>query len=183
MIPGLIVLAVIAGLLYLLVSVMLDALAGMDSAIAAATVPAGAAVVVAVLSVLISRHLENRAALRKELREKKVPGYEQLIEFLFGILMSVKSDQKLEESELVTRFSKINQTLMIWGSDEVLASFVAFRKTVTQQPVEVARMLVAYERLILGIRRDLGHSNKGIGTGDILSLFINDIDDHLSAKS
>jgi len=34
--------------------------------------------------------------------------------------------------------------------------------------------------LILAIRRDLGHKNSGLKRGDILALFVNDIDKHLS---
>jgi hypothetical protein len=39
-----------------------------------------------------------------------------------------------------------------------------------------------YEALIFSIRRDLGHRNKGLVTGDILALFVNDIDQHLPPK-
>lgn len=36
------------------------------------------------------------------------------------------------------------------------------------------------ENLLLAIRKDMGHKNKGLQQGDILSLFINDVDETLA---
>ena len=44
------------------------------------------------------------------------------------------------------------------------------------------KLILLYEKLILAIRRDLGHNNKGLKTGDVLALFVNDIDQHLTTK-
>ena len=41
------------------------------------------------------------------------------------------------------------------------------------------KILFEMESLLLAIRKDLGHSNRGTGRGAILGLFINDIDDYI----
>jgi hypothetical protein len=72
---------------------------------------------------------------------------------------------------------------MVWGSDEVLAGWVKWRRllineaAVKENPI---RSMLLYEELIFAIRRDLGHKNKSLVTGDILALFVNDIDEHLA---
>ena len=69
---------------------------------------------------------------------------------------------------------------MVWGSDDVLREFIAYRRFIVNraedQPAEV---LFAYENLVATIRSDLGHKNKDLKRGDVLSLFINDIDQYL----
>jgi hypothetical protein len=40
-------------------------------------------------------------------------------------------------------------------------------------------VMLAFERLLYSIRRDLGHANKGLGRGDLLRTFINDVDEFL----
>jgi hypothetical protein len=44
-------------------------------------------------------------------------------------------------------------------------------------------VLFAFEQMLFEIRRDLGHENNGLGAGDLLRLFINDVDDYLPAGS
>ena len=42
--------------------------------------------------------------------------------------------------------------------------------------------IFAVERLLLAIRKDVGHKNKNLKQGDLLSIFINDIDSFLEVK-
>jgi hypothetical protein len=35
------------------------------------------------------------------------------------------------------------------------------------------------ENLLLAIRKDLGHENKGLAPGKVLGLFVNDIHEHI----
>ena len=44
-------------------------------------------------------------------------------------------------------------------------------------------MLFAYEDLLYAVRRDLGHGNRGLKRGDILALFVNDIEEHLKKNA
>ena len=78
-----------------------------------------------------------------------------------------------------------NQSAMVWGSDEVLAAWIKFRRFSTNEAAVKAnpfQLMFLYEELVYTMRRELGHKNKGLGKGDILALFINDIDKYLSPK-
>ncbi len=56
----------------------ISAFSGLEAKYRAALVAAAGTVIVSVMSAVVSRYLEARATLRKELREKKIPVYEDL---------------------------------------------------------------------------------------------------------
>ena len=72
------------------------------------------------------------------------------------------------------------------GLRRSLAGVVKWRLTALDEAKvkkEPFALMFLYEQLLLTIRRDLGHANKDIKTGDILSLFINDIHLHIPKES
>ena len=72
----------------------------------------------------------------------------------------------------------ITQDLVIWGSDDMLRQFRAFREATLKQAAGKAQpleTLLAVEDLLMAIRKDAGHKNKGLKRGSILRLFINDL--------
>ena len=76
--------------------------------------------------------------------------------------------------------SQFNPKLILWGSDDLLAAYNRFRATGIDAPDEGSPvMLLAFERLLYAIRRDLGHPNKNLGPGDLLRVFVNDVDDYI----
>ena len=67
-------------------------------------------------------------------------------------------------------------------ADGVLRSYNSYRQ-LAQSKAPVVTQALALEQLIYAMRRDLGHKNEHLGHGDLLSIFINDIDNLLSAQS
>ena len=131
------------------------------------------------VSVLVSKHLEQRNNVLKELRDKKAPVYEELLEFIFRVINGEKMGlAPLTEAEVAGKFSSIIQRLIIWGSDDVVQELNKFRRysananTDNKMP---GLMFFAVEDLFLAIRKDLGHRNKGLTTGKILGTFVNDL--------
>jgi len=160
---------------------LISTFASLDPNVAAAIVAGIVTVTVSVASLLVSRRLENRAQVIKENREKKIPVYEDLLKFMSNLLMANKLGIQVTDKETIEFMSDFTQRFMVWGSDEVVEAFGQFRRTSTvpkelQKPIE---LMFRYEELILAIRKDLGHGNKDIKRGDILSLFVNDIDNYL----
>ena len=152
---------------------------GLNPNVAAAIVAAFATVLVSVLTVVGGKRLEAVALITKEHREKKIPVYEDFINFWFKYLFTKKAGEDPPSDEQVIRFlSNYTQKIMVWGSDEVIAAWVKFRYSSMNaaHSSNPHPILDHYEKLILAIRRDLGHKNAGIGQGDILRLFINDMD-------
>ncbi|MCW5892623.1 MAG: hypothetical protein KIT14_19080 [bacterium] len=157
-------------------------LASLDSDIAVAIIAAAATAFVSVLSIVLAKAYEARALVLKEHREKKTPVYEDLIKFMFRILMGAKTGKAPTEKEMLDFMSDFTQRVIVWGSDDVLAAWVKWRRTaVNAEALKTNPMtlMLLYEQLILTIRRDLGHKNQNLRTGDVLALFVNDIDQQL----
>ena len=55
-------------------------------------------------------------------------------------------------------FATITEQLVVWGSDEVVREFRAFRMGSIKgaQPIEI---MFQYEKILNAIRKDLGHKN------------------------
>jgi hypothetical protein len=176
MVPGLLVIAAICWFFYFLVRTVIAGLATVQSQVSVAIVAAAGAATLSVVSLIISKHLESRAAIRQELRAKKVPVYEHLIRIMFTIIFAEKRGEKApSQEELIREFANFTEGILIWGSDDALRAYSRFRSDSVsgRDPVE---MIGAQEDLFLAIRKDLGHKNKNLARGTILRLFINDLD-------
>jgi hypothetical protein len=156
----------------------LRVLGALNSSIAVAVIAAAATVFVSVLSIVLGKAYEARSVAERQNREKKIPVYEDLIKFMFRVLMGTKTGTMPTEEEMLEFMSSFNQRIMVWGADEVLAAWVTFRKFSLDEGLmkaEPMRLMFLYEDLIRAIRQDLGHKNRGLTRGDILALFVNDI--------
>lgn len=182
---GLLLLGGLACGLFVAVRATFQVLASINSSLAVAIIGASATVLVAVLSVVLGKIYEARSLIQKEHREKKIPVYEDLIAFVFRVLMGARTGRSPSEQEMIEFMMGFTQRVMVWGSDEVLTAWVKWRRLATSE-VEMRsdpmKLMRNYEELILAIRRDLGHRNKGLQSGDILALFINDINQYLPKK-
>jgi hypothetical protein len=174
---GLIILTALCWALYQLLAKVLSTLAALDKSVVAAIVITCGTVVVSVITVVVGRILEKRALIEKEHREQKIPIYMELLGFLFRFLMGEKTGRTPSEKEVLEFVELFNQKFMVWGSDSVLKSWVEYRKHFASgEPSDTKTAMLLLEKLIREIRRDLGHKNRNLVPGDILSLFINDID-------
>jgi hypothetical protein len=63
----------------------------------------------------------------------------------------------------------------VWGADSVIKEWSAFKSLHEGTNSPPALTLIAIERILYAIRDDMGHKNKGLGQGDLLAIFINDV--------
>lgn len=177
---GLLSLCVIIWGSFLLLSKLWSIFSTINSTLAAGMIAASATIIVSLISVLVSKHLDRKALIYNQLREKKVPTYVKIIEFIFRITFAEKLGKPSPtEREMIEFFAGITQEIVIWGSDEMLNAFYIFRMSSIDSSKEKSEAnlyntLYAVEDLLLAIRKDLGHSNHNISRGKVLGLFIND---------
>ena len=76
--------------IYFAVSKAMHVFLALNSDVAKAIVAAGAAILVAIISLILSKQYEQRATIQAEHRTKKIPIYEELIEFLFRVTFADK---------------------------------------------------------------------------------------------
>jgi hypothetical protein len=151
---------------------------GLRSELATAIIAAAATIIVSLLSVMASKFYERRDNVERESRTKKIPVYEQATALIFTIIHQGKPGYPtITSDETLRRYSELTQGVIVWGSDGVLKAFGEFRVASLQiKEKGVAPLLVSIEDLMLAVRKDLGYKNSGLRRGDVLRLFINDLE-------
>lgn len=162
-------------LVVLFVKTILQYLLDIDSDIARAIIAAAATVIVSVISVIYGKHLEQKKKIAMDIREKKIPQYQEFINFFIDYLQDHDKDKdnsdldkKLEEA--IVKWTK---HLFIWGSDDVVSAWVKYRQMARNGSND---QILQIEAVFKAMRKDIGHSGGKLKKGDILGLFINDLD-------
>lgn len=179
---GFILLAGMAVGTFYLVKWLVLIFSGLQKEVAAAIIATVGTILVSVISVTVGKYFERKRSIEQELREKKIPMYNGFVEFLFKVLMADKIGKQMSEKDMMMYFSKFTQELMVWGSDEVVSLWSNCRRHfVREDKVDTSfNNMFELEKLLLAIRKDTGHKNKGLNRGDLLGLFINDIHKYVS---
>lgn len=177
--PGLAVVGLLGFGFYRFLVGLLQEFGNLDSEIAKVVAAGSLTVLVSVGTLVLGKILEARAAVRQDLRDKKTGVYEKTIHEVYSILFSeMLGKEKLTEDQAKAVVAELAEILTIWGSDRVLKSFGDFKVKTMESP-EAINSLFYIEDLWYAIRKDLGHKNKGLGRGDILRVFVNDIKAHV----
>ena len=172
-------LAVLAALVTLVIWGAWKAIASLESATAVAVVTTSATILLSVGSLIYSRRAEQQRTIEQQLREKKTPIYDEFIQWWLETLFhELLRKPARSEQEVGTWKTSFNQKIIPWAPDAFLKEYNRFMGMAGDDtdPIEIA---FAFERLLYVLRQDLGHKNEGLGQGDLLRLFINDVDEHL----
>lgn len=183
LIQSLVVLGLVGWGVHAGVKWLIGALQTLDSDLAKTLVAASLAVVGSVVSLALSKAYETRSAVQMDLRAKKTPVYEDIVKTLYGVFFSrILGAKDADQKDLMQFFARTTEKLTIWGSDDVLKAYGEWRSQSIKadNPTEGLFML---EGFILKIRKDLGHRNAGLRRGDLLRLFVNDIDNVLAGTA
>ncbi len=165
-----------------LLQVLWNAFSTVNPTVGAGIIAAAATVMVSVISVLVAKSLEFKAVVAKEHREKKIPFYEEMIKFIFRLVFAEKLGfEPLTEKEMVKQMATFTENIVIWGADDVIHAWFVFRNHSIHSEKAGTEIMFDIENLLLAIRKDLGHANKGLTKGKVLGLFINDIHEHIRA--
>lgn len=168
---------------YILVSLW-KVFSGLQKETAAALIAASATILVSVFSVVGAKYYERKRVIEEELRQRKIPIYEEFIKFLFKIIGNEKLEsESLNEKDMEKFFIEFTQKLMIWGSDEVIEQWSKYRKVSIEHFENGDSNLndmFQLENILLAIRKDTGHKNKNLKKGDLLGLFVNDIEKYIT---
>ena len=126
------------------------------------------------VTLVLTKRWDRSREIQQEHRKQKTPLYEEFITFLFKLFMSSKTGLSLTQDEMTAFMVKFTQGLTIWGSNDVIQKYGEFRQMSTASP-NVGKTAAAIEDILFSIRLDLGHPS-GLRRGDLLRLFINDLD-------
>lgn len=135
---------------------------------------------ITISSFFITRYLERKKAIELEIRNKKIPIYEEFVEFYFSVMFKNKTDDEITTEEMIKFFQQFNQKAIIWFPDHILKSYIDWKNNLTKfsanQGISLKEIILHQEQFMNQIRKDIGHNNKNLVEGSISSLYINDFD-------
>ena len=152
----------------------------------AATVVVGPLTVLgSIVAALLVTQRSRESEIEKDHRRQKIPVYEEFLGFMFSVLLAGNTDREPpSENEMLGFFSDFTGKITLWGGPELVKTWNEVRamgpSSAREDGTVDTTVIFAWERLLFAIREDIGHSNKGLKQGDILRLFVNDIDEHLA---
>jgi hypothetical protein len=172
---GIVALCAILLALYFFLAALLDKLNEINSDLIKTLVGATIAAVGAAITIVLGKAWELKTKIKQEIREKKIPIYEEQLHTIFKVLFDDKIGRtKLSEKELLEKFAEFSEKLVIWGSPTTIRAWNEFREF-NWEGATPENALQAFGKFMIALRKDLGNSNAGVAPTDLLRLFINDI--------
>ena len=128
----------------------------------------------AIVAVVYGRAREQMLELQASHREKMAPIYRQLIQRF------VKFEES-GEAELTEFAQEFMFDLSVYGPTPVVETWVEWTRQVAELEAADPRLLFLWEQVFAVIRKDLGHDAGDLRQGDLLRVFVTDVDKHLPA--
>ena len=122
----------------------------------------------------LDRHeRERREEVERQLSEHKHDTYVLLINIFLEVMKAAKKGIILEPDTLVDRMHDLQRDLFLYGSDEVLKTYLKWQRNSTQGQASFGLL----GEIIIAIRKDMGTRHTKVTLEDLLRLWINDYAD------
>jgi len=175
---------------YMLSGALLTALVALSTEARATILAALATPIVAIITVALTHCFSRRREIAAAQRVRKIVFYEEFLEEYFGFLSALSGKGSAEKAKtakdlrqkMIEHGAKTARKLMLWGGKDTIAAYLEMRKLASSGQGEGTssfEIIWKFDELLAAIRAELGHPRRSIARGELLKLFINDIDDHL----
>lgn len=170
--------------------------ANVEKDITVAIIAASGTILAAVIVVAITQYTTKLAEVTEEHRLKKTEVYSEFGELVFLIFRTIKIPSRQDvteedrlrlmreaQSDLETRYSSFSKKLLLWGSPEVIHSWLRFMansrkiEAAKDNPERIAAALknmLYMDDVFRSMREDLELSNSGLKEGDLVKAFLTD---------
>jgi hypothetical protein len=140
--------------------------------------------VLTVGALLWRRASEVKEQREAHIRAQKVPVYESFLSFWFKTLyQGGKGHKQPSQQALQQQMAASVPGFVFWASDDVIRRWNELRRSAADAAEgKGLEKLLELEDLMLAMRADLGQDNSRLEAGDLLGLWVNDIQDALSAS-
>ena len=101
----------------------------------------------------------------------KREGYTQFIDMLFDFIESSKNNKKLTEKEMLPKIILFKKALLIWGGPNTIKAWNQF-EIKSSDKLAPEKALEEMEKILREIRKDLGHDDSKLESGNLLGLFL-----------
>lgn len=158
---------------YLLIAAIIDKLNSINTDVGKAIIAGTATVIISVLSLVVGKIWEQKIKDKQDIRQKKIPVYEEQVAAIFSLLFAEKcGEDKPTDQQIIKAFSGFTQKLIIWGGPTVIKAWSDFR--LGADPTNTAQFFGKWQTFLMALRQDIGNSNSNLEGGDLMRLFIND---------
>lgn len=135
---------------------------------------------ITVSSFFITRYLERKKEIEFEIRNKKIPIYEEFFNFYFKVVLGDKNGKPISHNETVEFFKDFHKKVIVWFPDDILNSYLIWKSKLQEysennDELKLKELILIQEKLMKEIRQDIGHANSKLKKGDLSSLYINDV--------
>jgi hypothetical protein len=175
LILGVLILIAVGFGVYYLGAHIIGVFNGFSDDLKTGVITAFAVIAVALIGFFTNKSIEHKRSIEKAMRPKKLELYDEYIKFLFRVFNGKKVDNEPTKEEMTKFFVEKNPFIVTYASNGVIEKMGKMRPKLSN--TETAMFTI--EDLLLEMRKDLGHTKRGFKQGDILRLFINDVDDYL----
>ncbi len=157
-----------------------------------AIVTAGLTLFAALLTQTWLGERQHKRDVHMKLREQKTGQYDDFISYWMDMLILPESRAqwatgKVDQNQLIRDMNTLSKPMMLWASNDVVRAYSEFKSSTTKlvpgqvgSPEQLHRhmeTLLLFEQIIFRIREDVGHDPSGSRQYDILSFFVNDLDE------
>lgn len=159
---------------WLLIQEFWSAISAATPEITAAIIGAMATILVGISAVLISQAHERKRSAEEAHRLKKVEIYQGFIDIISRMMGSSNESLALkapDEEELLLFAFKFKSDLLLWGSPKVIKAQIQF-ETVSGTG-DTKKLFRAVNALYSAIREDIGLSNSGLNSLELVKLSLN----------
>jgi hypothetical protein len=165
----------------LVIASVWNALTSIDPNLAAGLASAGASVVTAAIVVVTGKLLEQRREIATSQRHKKVEIYEDFVHtFLERTLLAENlGGERMSDEDLQQWFVTFTQQSLLWSSSKFVREWGRYKTQSLQSSTNGMRSIMEFEKVLAAVRKDVGLSNRGLKQGDLLRLFITDVDNFI----
>lgn len=141
---------------------------------------------VPIVAYFTQRSLERRRSLETSIREHKTKLYDDMIRGMLGML-GLGNQPAMGGDEMLEFFGRITPPLMTYGSRGVIKAWtdmraVAVKNSNTDGGGDPYELVWSLEGILKAMRKDLGHQVRLQPEGELLRVFINDVDDMIARK-
>lgn len=169
MIAGLIgVLALCLGSYYLIVEVWAQ-FKLLDPQVSVAIFTTSTTVMVATLTIVISKQMERKKDIEAHYRERKIEIYDEFLAELYKIFNSENISE--DEDGFANFLREWQRKMILWGGQEVLLKYLKWIKNIQRGNIDVQAMFLM-EDFFKEIRKDLGHKNNKLEKGTFVHLIL-----------
>jgi len=130
-----------------------------------------------IVNSILSMHIKNSDARykRKVMLLKKLEApYTQFVDMLFEMVEKKEDAEKIDEEIRTQLIRDMSREIILYGSDKIVSKWAAYRKNAHK--FSIKEHLWYVEGILHLIREDMGIKKGALMDGELLSLFVSDMD-------